>query len=127
MHEILIEMPQLKQMKKEADKIIANGGTEQPDFNNAQLIHLDSLHDIANRDKAKMLRGVRETILNRKERIYKTVHEQDVNYDLVDNQTTSAQKLSKNAAIIKRFQQQSIEAADNAEQLESNFDWHDCL
>ena len=75
MQEILIEMPQLKKMKKEAEKIIANGGPAEPDFNNAQLIHLDSLHDIANRDKAKMLRGVKQTINSRKERIYKEVRE----------------------------------------------------
>lgn len=65
MHEILIEMPQLKKMKNDMAKLISNG-PQPPEFSNTQLIHLDSLHDIANRDKAQLLRAVKEQINHRK-------------------------------------------------------------
>ena len=57
MHEILVEMPELKRMEKETAKMIINGPTP-PQFSNTQLIHLDSLNDIANKGKADLRRRV---------------------------------------------------------------------
>lgn len=51
MHEILIEMPELKKMQKEKDKLIRDG-PKPAEFSSMQLIHLDSLTEIANRDRA---------------------------------------------------------------------------
>lgn len=41
-------MPELKQMAKEKADLIEKGPKE-PQFSHSQLIHLDSLNDIANR------------------------------------------------------------------------------
>ena len=46
-------MPQLKMMQKEKERLEING-PQHPQFSNAQLIHLDSLNDIANRGAAEM-------------------------------------------------------------------------
>ena len=123
MHEILIEMPELKKMQKDMAKLIAEGPAP-PEFSKTQLIHLDSLHDIANRDKAELLKRVKEQINQRKTRINNHVNKTDLKYDLVDHNSPVQVDRSK-AAILKKFQQQNTD--ENALELEANFNFHDCL
>ena len=85
-------------------KLIAEGPAP-PEFSNTQLIHLDSLHDIANRDKAQLLKRVKEQINQRKQRINTHVSRTDQQYELVDQNSPQLSKnISRtNAAILKKF------------------------
>ena len=104
-------------------------GPEPPQFSMMHLIHLDSLHDIANRDKAELRKRVIEQIDNRKRRISQHVSEIDKHYGLQDLASQAgAQKstMSKaNAAILKKFQQSNKDGFDD--ELEPNFNFHNCL
>ena len=85
-------------------KLIAEGPAP-PEFSNTQLIHLDSLHDIANRDKAMLLKRVKEQINQRKKRIDNHVNQADIRYDLIDHHSPQLNKAMSrtNAAILKKF------------------------
>lgn len=78
-HEILVEMPELKQMAKEKAALIEKGGKD-PKFSRSQLIHLDSLNDIANRGQAEMRKKVNHMIEARKNKISKDVISADQKY-----------------------------------------------
>ena len=52
-------------------------GPEPPQFSNAQLIHLDSLNDIANRGQVELRKRVKQQIEARKSKIGKGIADQD--------------------------------------------------
>ena len=70
-------------MKKDKYNIALNG-TNPPVFSKAQLVHLDSLNDIANRGQAELRKRVMEQIDNRRTRINESVNDQDKKYDFND-------------------------------------------
>ena len=125
-HEILIEMPQLKQMKKEKYNIAVNG-TQPPVFSKAQLIHLDSLNDIANRGQAELRKRVMEQINNRRSRINNSVHAQDQKYDFNDPKFAEQKSnfTGANAALLKKFAQAAKDG--NEEELPRNYNFHETL
>ena len=113
-------------MKKDKYNIALNG-TNPPVFSKAQLVHLDSLNDIANRGQAELRKRVMEQIEARKSRIYNSVHAQDQKYDFNDPKFTEQKNnfTGANAALLKKFAQAAQDG--NEEELPTNYSWHDTL
>ena len=61
---------------------MATNGPSMPQFSNAQLIHLDSLNDIANRGAAELRVRVMNQINARKSKIHGDIKEQDNMYKI---------------------------------------------
>lgn len=101
-------MPALKKLQKQKAKL-AGEGPKNPAFSRTQLIHLDSLNDIATRDQAEMRKRVMDQIQSRKRKVTDDVADQDMRYGYETNPTRTSVKTgfasnSAGAAILKQFQ-----------------------
>ena len=106
---------------------MATVGPSQPQFSNAQLIHLDSLNDIANRGQAELRVRVMNQITQRRKKIHGDVNEVDQKYNLDDPSFVASNRAfnQTNQAIFKQFQKTSNEGYED--DIPTNYRWDKTL